>query len=157
MNEKLNLSIQLGKYSSKKCLEIMYTNALIAYLSKSFVHLYCIDSHPNNTSQCKVMKKKGHYVTSYFVLCPSDSNNVEKVNHNQTDANISQGCCGWLLSNFTAKLCKVELVLSGSWTELTLSLLGYYLTFLSRFLLSKLIYLHSVVNGPTSTGLNPKQ
>ena len=76
------------------------------------------------------MKKKGHYVTSYFALCPSDSNNVEKVNRNQTDANISQGYCSWLLSNFTAKLCKVEFVLSRLWTELALSLLGYYLTFI---------------------------
>ena len=75
------------------------------------------------------MKKKRHYVTSYFVLSPSDSNNVEKVNQNQTDANISQGYCSWLLSNFTVKLCKIELVLSRLWTELALSFLGYYLTF----------------------------
>ena len=81
-----------------------------AYLSKSFVHLYRIDGHPNNTSQCKIMKKKGHYVTGYFVLCPSDTNNVEKVNRNQTDANVCQGYCSWLLSNLTVKLCIVTLM-----------------------------------------------
>ena len=75
------------------------------------------------------MKKKRYYVTSYFVLCPSDSNNVEKVNQNQTDANIGQSYCSWLLSNFTVKLCKIELVLSRLWTELALSFLGYYLAF----------------------------
>ena len=89
---------------------------LVAYLSKSFVHLHSIDCHPRNTSQGKIMKKKGHYVTGYFVLCPSDSNNVEKVNRNQTDANISQDYCKWLLSNLTVKLGKAEFVLSRLWT-----------------------------------------
>ena len=107
--------------------------SLIAHLSKSFVHLYSIDSHPNNTSKCKIMKKKGHYVTNYFVLCPSDSNNVEKVNRNQTDANISQNHCIWLLSNLTAKLRNVY-----SYCHACDRILW------SRFVLAKLMYFHYI-------------
>ena len=95
------------------------------------------------------MMKKGQYVTSYSALCLPNSNNVEKVNRNQTDANIRRGCCRptWLLSNFTAKLCKLEFPLSRLRIKSVLSSLGYIPNILrSRFLFVKLIFVTIPLN-----------
>ena len=71
---------------------------LKSYRCESSVHLIGIDGHPSKAGDSEIVEQKCHGVTDVVMRHSADANSVERINANQTNANINQSCCGRLVA-----------------------------------------------------------